>query len=60
MRTHAPMTLRSGLTYIIINKKTKLALNNPASEGGFVTVDRLSEDDTQKVQRSVFCHNLPV
>jgi len=42
------MTPRSGLTYIIVNKKTRLVLDDPVGEGGFVTVNRLSEDDTQK------------
>lgn len=40
---------RSGLTYIIINKKTKLALDDPVDEGGLVSVNRLNPNDTQKV-----------
>lgn len=43
------MTPRSGLIYIIINKKTGLVLDDPVDEGGFVTVNHLNENDTQKV-----------
>ncbi|KAF9647679.1 hypothetical protein BDM02DRAFT_3270055 [Thelephora ganbajun] len=42
------MNPRSGLTYIIVNKKTRLVLDDPTSEGGIVSVNHLSEDDTQK------------
>jgi hypothetical protein len=38
----------SGLTYIIVNKKTRLVLDDPISDGGFVGVNRLSKNDTQK------------
>ena len=43
------MNPRSGLTYIIVNKKTKLVLDDPVSEGGYVNVSHLNKDDTQKV-----------
>ena len=52
MRAHAPLILCSGFTYIIVNKKTKLVLDDPVGDGGSVTVNRLSENDTQKVLRS--------
>ena len=48
MWTHPVMTPRSGLIYIIINKKTGLVLDDPVDEGGFVTVNHLNENDTQK------------
>ena len=48
------MNPRSGLTYIIVNKKTKLVLDDPVSEGGYVNVSHLNKDDTQKVW--VQCH----
>jgi len=44
------MTPRSGLTYIIVNKQTKLVLDDPAGEGAFVSVNRLNENDTQKAR----------
>ena len=49
--THARrrMNPRSGLTYIIVNKETKLVLDDPVSEGGYVNVSHLNKDDTQKV-----------
>ena len=51
------MNLRSGLTYIIVNRKTRLVLDDPADEGGFVNVNHLNEDDTQKARCSVsFCN----
>jgi len=37
-----------GLTYIIVNTKTRLVLDDPVSEGGIVSVSRLNENDTQK------------
>lgn len=43
------MSPRSGLTYIIVNKKTRLVLDDSVSETGFVSVNSLSENDTQKV-----------
>ena len=49
MRAHSPVALCSGHTYIIVNKKTRLVLDDPVSEAGSVTVNRLSENDTQKV-----------
>ena len=52
MRAHAPLILCSGLTYIIVNRETRLVLDDPVGEGGSVTVNRLSEDDTQKVLHS--------
>jgi len=49
MCTHGAMSPRSGLTYIIVNKKTRLVLDDSVSETGFVSVNNLSENDTQKV-----------
>ena len=49
MCTHGTMSPRSGLTYIIVNKKTRLVLDDSVSETGFVSVNSLSENDTQKV-----------
>lgn len=60
MRAHAPVILCSGLTYIIVNRETRLVLDDPVGEGGSVTVNRLSEDDTQKVRYSVFRRYLPM
>jgi len=47
------MTPRSGLVYIIVNKKAKLVLDDPVGEGGFISVNRLCENDTQKARPSV-------
>lgn len=52
------MTPRSGLIYIIINKKTGLVLDDPVDERGVVNANLLNEDDTQKAWRSVSCHYL--
>ena len=48
MHTHGVMGPCSGLTYIIVNRKTRLVLDDPVSEGGIVSVSRLSVNDTQK------------
>lgn len=57
MHTHGVMTPRSGLVYIIVNKKASLVLDDPVGEGGSVSVNHLCENDTQKVQPSVsYCH----
>lgn len=48
------MVPRSGLTYIIVNRKTRLVLDDPVGKGGFVSVNRLSEDDTQKVRHTPY------
>jgi len=52
MRAHAPVILCSGFTYIIVNRETRLVLDDPVGEGESVTVNRLSENDTQKVRCS--------
>ena len=44
------MDPQSGLTYVIVNRKTSLVLDDPAGEGGFVNVAHLNENDTQKVR----------
>jgi len=49
MRSHGTMSPCSGLTYIIVNKKTRLVLDDSVNETGFVSVNSLSENDTQKV-----------
>ena len=49
------MILCSGLTYIIVNRETSLVLDDPVGERGSVTVNRLSENDTQKVRYSASC-----
>ena len=43
----------SGLTYIIVNRKTKLILDDPTCEGERVQVTHLNENDTQKARCSV-------
>ena len=64
--THRAMNLRSGLTYIIVNRKTRLVLDDPVREGGSVIVNHLNKEDTQKVRGSAshrrrlpIFHNLP-
>ena len=52
------MAPHSGLTYIIVNKKTRLVLDGPVGEGGFVSVNRLSDNDTQKARYSKPYHHL--
>jgi len=52
------MVPRSGLTYIIVNKKTRLVLDDPVGEEGFVAVNRLNEEDTQKARYSPSHHRL--
>lgn len=54
------MTPRSGLIYIIINKKTGLVLDDPVGERGVVTANRLNEDDTQKAWCSASHQHLPI
>jgi hypothetical protein len=49
----------SGLTYIIVNRKAKLVLDDPVGEGGFVNVTHLNENDTQKARCSVSQQRLP-
>ena len=58
MQKCGAMAPRSGLTYIIVNKKTRLVLDGPVGEGGFVSVNRLSENDTQKARYSKPYHHL--
>ena len=47
------MKPRSGLTYIIVNRRTTLVLDDPIDEGGSVNVGRLNQSDTQKVKVSM-------
>ncbi|KAF9781776.1 hypothetical protein BJ322DRAFT_243914 [Thelephora terrestris] len=42
------MDPRSGLTYIVVNRRTRLVLDDPIEEGGSVHVAHLNENETQK------------
>lgn len=44
------MNPRNGLTYIIVNRQTKLVLDDPVDEEGFIYVNHLNHDDTQKAR----------
>lgn len=50
--TRRTMNPHSGLTYIIVNRKTRLVLDDPVGEAGSVNVSHLNQSDTQKVRYS--------
>ena len=52
------MDIRSGLTYITVNKETRFVLDDPVGEGELVNVNHLNVNNTQKAWRSVSYRDL--